>query len=66
MLSARSTKVPEQDGFFGCFAAVLQPRDDLPQLRMQGFGTEFPGIALGHALLEKSKRLGIGQRLRWA
>ncbi|NWE37043.1 ornithine cyclodeaminase family protein, partial [Pseudomonas gingeri] len=29
-------------------------------------GLSLSDIALGHALLEKSKRLGIGQRLRWA
>jgi len=29
-------------------------------------GLSLSDIALGHALLEKAKRLGIGQRLRWA
>jgi len=29
-------------------------------------GLSLSDIALGHALLEKSRRLGIGQRLRWA
>ena len=29
-------------------------------------GLSLSDIALGHAMLEKAKRLGIGQRLRWA
>jgi ornithine cyclodeaminase len=29
-------------------------------------GLSLSDIALGHAMLEKSKRLGIGQRLRFA
>jgi ornithine cyclodeaminase len=29
-------------------------------------GLSLSDIALGHALLEKAGRLGIGQRLRWA
>ena len=29
-------------------------------------GLSFSDIALGHAMLEKAARMGIGQRLRWS
>jgi alanine dehydrogenase len=48
--------------------AGLKPgrEDDEETILFWHRGLSLSDIALGHAMLEKSRRLGIGQRLRFA